>query len=161
MPSKKEDSINYQNHQNINDKLKENNLENALYIVPTPIGNLRDITLRALDVLSRVEIIVCEDSRVSSKLLGFYQISGKEFIVYNDNSQEKDRKKILHSLMSNKSVALLSDAGTPLISDPGYKLINFLREFNQKIIPLPGACSITTAICASSIACDNFLFMMH
>lgn len=159
MPSKKEDSINYQNHQNINDKLKENNLENALYIVPTPIGNLRDITLRALDVLSRVEIIVCEDSRVSSKLLGFYQISGKEFIVYNDNSQEKDRKKILHSLMSNKSVALLSDAGTPLISDPGYKLINFLREFNQKIIPLPGACSITTAICASSIACDNFLFI--
>lgn len=159
MPLKKQDIISYQNYQKINDNLKDNNVENALYIVPTPIGNLRDITLRALDILNKVEVIVCEDSRVSSKLLGFYQIKGKEFIVYNDNSEEKDRKKILHSLMSKKSIALLSDAGTPLISDPGYKLINFLREFNQKIIPLPGSCSITTAICASAIACDNFLFI--
>jgi 16S rRNA (cytidine1402-2'-O)-methyltransferase len=149
MPLKKENISN----------LKINTLQNALYIVPTPIGNLRDITLRALDVLSEVKTIICEDSRVSGKLLNFYQISGKKFIIYNDNSQEEVRKKILHLLLSGKSIALLSDAGTPLISDPGYKLISFLKNFNQKIIPLPGACAVTTAICASAIACDNFLFI--
>jgi len=134
-------------------------IKNALYIVPTPIGNLSDITLRALDVLRNVDVVICEDSRVTNKLLSHYEIKNKSFFKYNDNSGLEARKKILHFLMQKKSVALLSDAGTPLISDPGHKLIDFLREFKQEIIPLPGACSLITAISASGIAADNFSFI--
>ncbi len=140
-------------------KTQEIKLENALYVVATPIGNLGDITLRALEVLKLVDVIVCEDTRVSAKLLSAYQITEKKLLTYNDHCDENSRKKILELLVSKKSVALLSDAGTPLISDPGYKLINFLREFNQKIIPIPGASSVTSALCASGLACDNFLFL--
>lgn len=134
-------------------------IESALYVVATPIGNLQDITLRALEVLRDVDFIVCEDSRISMRLLDAYEIKGKKMITYNDHSEEKTREKILQILLEKKSLALISDAGTPLISDPGYKLINFLRKFNQKIIPLPGASSLTSALCASGIACDNFLFL--
>lgn len=139
--------------------LKKNDLENALYIVATPIGNLSDITLRALDVLRDVDVVICEDGRVSASLLKRYNIEGKKIVSYNDHSGEKVRKKILEFLILKKSVALVSDAGTPLISDPGYKLISFLRKFNQKIIPLPGASALTTAICASGLASDSFLFV--
>ncbi len=135
------------------------NIENALYIVPTPIGNLADITLRALSVLQDVDIILCEDSRVTSRLLSHYEISEKRLFAYNDQSDEKLREKVLHFLQEGKSVALVSDAGTPLISDPGYKLIRFLRSYDKKIIPLPGASSAITALSASAIACDNFLFV--
>lgn len=134
-------------------------MENALYVVATPIGNLKDITLRALEVLRDVDFIVCEDSRISLRLLEAYEIKGKKMLVYNDHSAEKIREKILQLLLEKKSLALISDAGTPLISDPGYKLINFLRRFNQKIIPLPGPSSLTCALSASGIACDNFLFL--
>jgi len=134
-------------------------METALYVVATPIGNLKDITLRALEVLRGVDFIVCEDSRVSLRLLDAYEIKGKKMLVYNDHSDQKIREKILQLLLEKKSLALISDAGTPLISDPGYKLINFLRQFNQKIIPLPGSSSLTSALCASGIACDNFLFL--
>jgi 16S rRNA (cytidine1402-2'-O)-methyltransferase len=130
-----------------------------LYIVATPIGNLSDITLRALQVLREVDFVVCEDTRVSSKLLAAYEIKDKKLLTYNDQSDEKMRKKILDLLLEGKSMALLSDAGTPLISDPGYKLVSFLRQFNQKIIPLPGASAVTSALCASGLACDNFLFV--
>lgn len=140
-------------------KTQEVKLENALYVVATPIGNLGDITLRALQVLTAVDVVVCEDTRVSSKLFAAYKIPEKKLFTYNDHADEKARKKILEALVSGKSVALMSDAGTPLISDPGYKLINFLRQFNQKIIPLPGASSVTAALCASGLACDNFLFI--
>jgi len=140
-------------------KIQEIKLENALYILATPIGNLGDITMRALQVLNEVDVVICEDTRVSSKLFAAYKIKEKKLLTYNDHCDEKTRKKILEFLVNGKSVALLSDAGTPLISDPGYKLISFLREFNQKIIPLPGASSVTTAICASGLACDNFLFI--
>jgi 16S rRNA (cytidine1402-2'-O)-methyltransferase len=133
--------------------------ENALYVVATPIGNLGDITLRALQILSEVDFVICEDTRISVRLLEAYEIKGKKLLTYNDHCDEKTRKKILELLVSGKSLALLSDAGTPLISDPGYKLVNFLRQFNQKIIPLPGASSLTSALCASGLACDNFLFI--
>ncbi|MBL6665274.1 MAG: 16S rRNA (cytidine(1402)-2'-O)-methyltransferase [Rickettsiales bacterium] len=148
------------NQSQITKFLQNQKLENALYIVPTPIGNLEDITMRALRVLKECDVVVCEDSRVTSKLLGFYEIKSKKFIIYNENSSVEARKKILHELLSNKSVALVSDAGTPIISDPGHKLIRFLKdEFKQKIIPLPGACALTTAICASGIAANNFVFL--
>lgn len=145
--------------QNYLQKIQALKPENALYVVATPIGNLADISLRALQILQSVDFIVCEDSRVSMRLLSAYEIKEKKLLTYNDYSDEKMRKKILEILCSNQSVALVSDAGTPLISDPGYKLVNFLRKFNQKVIPLPGASSLTSALCVSGIACDNFLFL--
>jgi len=133
--------------------------ENALYIVATPIGNLSDITLRALNVLKEADFIICEDSRVTQKLLMAHEIAEKKFIIYNDHSDAKVREKILNFLIQGKVLALVSDAGTPLISDPGYKLISFIRKYNQKVIPLPGASAVTSALCASGLACDNFLFL--
>jgi 16S rRNA (cytidine1402-2'-O)-methyltransferase len=96
---------------------------------------------------------------MTSKLLSNYKITDKKLLVYNDHSDEKIREKILNFLIQGKVMALVSDAGTPLISDPGYKLIRYLRQNNQKIIPLPGASALTTAICASGLAVDNFLFL--
>ncbi len=129
------------------------------YIIATPIGNLQDITIRALDTLRLVDVIICEDTRITARLLEKYDIKNKKLLVYNDNSDENARKKILHTLLSGLNIALVSDAGTPLISDPGYKLVRFLREHNVKITPLPGASSLLAALCASGIACDNFLFV--
>lgn len=140
-------------------ELKEVKLENALYVAATPIGNLSDITLRALQLLRKVDFVVCEDTRVSAKLLDAYKIKDKKLLTYNDHCDEKNRQKILDLLVQGCSIALISDAGTPLISDPGYKLIRFLRDHNQKIIPIPGASSVVSAISASGIACDNFLFL--
>ena len=139
---------------------REEPLENALYIVPTPIGNLEDITIRSLRILQQCDMVICEDTRVANRLLKSYNIGVKKFIIYNENSKVESRKKILHELLSGKSLALMSDAGTPVISDPGYKLIGFLKEeFKQKVIPLPGACALTTAICSSGIATDSFMFL--
>ncbi|OFW79761.1 MAG: 16S rRNA (cytidine(1402)-2'-O)-methyltransferase [Alphaproteobacteria bacterium RIFCSPLOWO2_01_FULL_40_26] len=134
-------------------------LENALYVVATPIGNLSDITLRALQILNKADFVICEDTRISMRLLKAYEIKDKKLLTYNDHSDEKMRDKIFHFLSQGHSLALITDAGTPLISDPGFKLINFLRARNQKIIPIPGASSLTTALCAAGIACDNFLFL--
>ncbi len=145
--------------QNFFTKTQEIKLEQALYVVATPIGNLGDVTLRSLQVLKSVNFIICEDTRISIRLLNAYEISEKKLLTYNDHNDQKTRDKILRLLLEGNSIALISDAGTPLISDPGHKLINFLRQFNQKIIPLPGASSVVTAICASGIACDNFLFV--
>lgn len=145
--------------QNFFSKVQAIKLENALYVVATPIGNLSDITLRALQILSNVDFIVCEDTRVSIRLLEAYEIKGKKLLTYNDHNDEKTRKKILELLVGGNSLALISDAGTPLISDPGYKLIGFLRQFNQKIIPIPGASSVTSSLSVSGLACDNFLFL--
>jgi len=137
----------------------ELNEKNALYVVATPIGNLSDITIRALKVLSEVDFIVCEDSRVTSKLLDQYQIFDKKFIVYNDHSDEKICFKILALIQQQKKIALVSDAGTPLISDPGYKLINFLRLNNCQIVAIPGASAVIASLSVSGIACDQFLFL--
>lgn len=134
-------------------------LENALYIVPTPIGNLSDITYRAIATLSNCDVILCENPKNSYNLLSHYDIDSSKISTYNDHSTNHQRQKILNLLQDKKSVALISDAGTPLISDPGYKLISFLRQQQQKIIPLPGASSLTTAISASGLACDNFTFL--
>jgi 16S rRNA (cytidine1402-2'-O)-methyltransferase len=140
-------------------KIQEIKLENALYVVATPIGNLADITLRALQILNAVDFVICEDTRVSVKLFAAYKIKEKKLLTYNDHCDEKVRTKIFDLLAEGRSLALISDAGTPLISDPGYKLINFLRTKNQKIIPIPGASSVTSALSASGLACDNFLFI--
>lgn len=140
-------------------KLTAQKIKNMLYVVATPIGNLGDITFRALEILREVDYIICEDSRVTAKLLSCYEITGKKTLVYNDHSGLEVREKILNLLIHGASMALVSDAGTPLISDPGYKLIQYLRQYGQKVTPLPGASAVTSALCASGLACDNFLFL--
>ncbi len=139
--------------------LKAQKVENALYVVATPIGNLGDITIRALQTLELVDFIICEDTRTSSILLSKFEIIKKKLLIYNDFSDFLCRNKILEKLKNGNSLALISDAGTPLISDPGYKLINFLRQENQKILCIPGASSLTASISISGIPCDNFLFL--
>jgi 16S rRNA (cytidine1402-2'-O)-methyltransferase len=138
---------------------QKNKLEAALYVVSTPIGNLQDITLRALKILKECDFVICEDSRVAAKLLSLLEIKDKKMIIYNDHSSQQNREKILNLLINKNSLALISDAGTPLISDPGFKLVRYLRRFSQKIIPICGPSSITAAISVSGIACDNFLFL--
>ncbi len=131
--------------------------EVALYIVPTPIGNLEDITLRALEILRNVDVIACEDTRVTSKLLLVYGFRAS-MMVYNDFSTEKDRNKIFRALDEGKSVALVSDAGTPLISDPGYKLVHEAHKAGYKVISLPGASSVIVALALSGLPTNRFLF---
>lgn len=131
--------------------------QSALYIVPTPIGNLADISLRALEVLQSVSAIAAEDTRHSAKLMQHHGIHTK-LISYHDHGGEAQAQRILDLLRTGESVALISDAGTPLISDPGYKLVNIVREHSIPVIPLPGACAMTTALCASGLASDRFSF---
>lgn len=131
--------------------------EVALYIVPTPIGNMEDITIRALKILREVDVIACEDTRVTSSMLFSHGIKAS-MIVYNDFSKDKDRNRIFRDLSSGKSVALVSDAGTPLISDPGYKLIIEAYENGYKVVSLPGASSVTVALTLSGLPTNRFLF---
>jgi 16S rRNA (cytidine1402-2'-O)-methyltransferase len=132
-------------------------MQPALYIISTPIGNLKDITLRAVEALQSVDVIACEDTRVTQKLLNHLGINKKLF-VYNDHSKESEREKIFNFLNEGKSVGLVSDAGTPLISDPGYKLIKQAMELNIKIVPIPGVSSVITALTISGLPSDNFYF---
>lgn len=133
------------------------NLKPGLYIVSTPIGNLEDITIRALKMLQHSDLILCEDTRVSNKLLAKHGIN-KPLIVYNENSDEKNRQYIQQLLDQGKILSLISDAGTPLISDPGYKLIRDLKKNNYHIDVLPGANSILSALVLSGLPTDRFLF---
>ncbi|MBP6913732.1 MAG: 16S rRNA (cytidine(1402)-2'-O)-methyltransferase [Candidatus Levybacteria bacterium] len=129
-----------------------------LYIVPTPIGNLQDITLRAIDVLKSVDLIACEDTRITGGLLHHLGIK-KEMTVLTDNNEETKIYEILNQIAENLNVALVSDSGTPLISDPGFKLIRAVVKKGYKVIPLPGANAVTTALCASGLPTDKFLFL--
>lgn len=133
-------------------------LSPALYIISTPIGNLKDITLRALETLNSVDVIFCEDTRVTTKLLSHYGIKTK-LNTYNDHSDEVTRKYILELIASGKSVGLVSDAGTPLISDPGYKLVREAIENNIKIIPVSGISSVTAGLSISGQPSDSFYFV--
>lgn len=132
-------------------------LKPGLYIIATPIGNLDDITLRAIKTLNSVDIILCEDTRHSQKLLYHYNIK-KSLWSYNDHSTETTRNKIIDAVKNGHSVAIISDAGTPLISDPGYKLVESLYEQNLFITSCPGACSPISAIAISGCPTNKFLF---
>lgn len=132
-------------------------LISALYIVPTPIGNLADISQRALDILAQVDIIACEDTRESGKLLKHYDIKSR-LIALHDHNENQRTEWIAEQLQQNKSIALISDAGTPLISDPGYRLVSYLRQHNYQVIPLPGACAAIAALSASGLPSDRFSF---
>lgn len=140
-------------------KITEKNLENKLYIVPTPIGNLQDITIRALNILTTCDIIFCEDTRITKKMLNAYGINNKILYTYNNYSDENQRNNIINLIKNeNKSVALVSDAGTPLVSDPGYKLVEKCKQNGIDVVPLPGASASITAISACGLTTDKFLF---
>jgi len=128
-----------------------------LFVVATPIGNMGDITFRAVDVLRTVDFIAAEDTRVTKKILQKYGVN-TPVKSYHDFSSEEDREKILSSLLKGNSIALVSDAGTPLVSDPGYKLVNMARSLNISVEPVPGACSVIAALCVSGLATDSFQF---
>ena len=129
---------------------------NSLYIVSTPIGNLEDITLRALEVLKKSDIILCEDTRQSIKLLNHYKIK-KKLVSYHKFNEKKKLDNIIEYFNDGKILSLISDAGTPSLSDPGRILVNFCIEKNIQIIPIPGVSSITTALSVSGFK-DQFLF---
>lgn len=129
-----------------------------LYIVPTPIGNLKDITLRAIEILQNVDEIICEDTRRTSLLLSHLQIK-KPFIVLNDFNEFKSEELIISKLRSGLNLALVSDAGTPLISDPGYKIIRSCLEQGLEVDSLPGPSSVITALTLSGLPPDKFMFV--
>lgn len=130
----------------------------GLYIVATPIGNLRDITLRALDVLGVCDAVLCEDTRVSGKLMAHYGIKAK-LLSYHDHNGDAMRPKVLAMLAEGKRLALISDAGTPLISDPGYKLVREVQQAGFYVSVLPGASSVLAALCLSGLPTDEFTFI--
>lgn len=129
----------------------------AFTIVPTPIGNMDDITLRALYTLHNVDVIACEDTRVTGKLLAHHTIDTR-MICYNDFSTQHQRDGILQLIEQGKTVALVSDAGMPLISDPGYKLVHYLAQKKVTMQCLPGASAVTTALALSALPTDRFMF---
>jgi 16S rRNA (cytidine1402-2'-O)-methyltransferase len=129
----------------------------GLYLVATPIGNLQDITLRALDILQLADLVVCEDTRVTGNLLAHYGIK-KSMFSYHDHNGEERRPKILQALEEGKRVALVSDAGTPLISDPGYKLVRAAQTAGHYVTAIPGASSVLTGLLLSGLPTDRFLF---
>ncbi len=134
----------------------ETPLTSGLYIVATPIGNLRDITLRAAEVLRGVAAVACEDTRITGKLLHHLGLK-KKMIRYNDHASEETRSHIL-ALAAGSPIALVSDAGTPLISDPGYRLVRLAREAGIAVTSLPGASAVIVALTLSGLPTDRFLF---
>ena len=131
-------------------------LTNHLYIVSTPIGNLDDITLRTIEVLKNSDIIICEDTRHSIKLLSHYKIK-KQLISYHKFNEKKQLPNIIKYFKEGKILSLISDAGTPLLSDPGRLLVNKCIEIGINVVPIPGVSSITTALSVSGFK-DQFLF---
>lgn len=129
----------------------------GLYLVATPIGNARDITLRALDVLRSADLIACEDTRVTAKLLAIYGIRATT-IAYHDHNAERMRPQILQALRQGQIVALVSDAGTPLIADPGYRLVREVAAAGLPVTALPGASAVLAALSLSGLPTDRFLF---
>ncbi|MCL6338997.1 16S rRNA (cytidine(1402)-2'-O)-methyltransferase [Pectobacterium carotovorum subsp. carotovorum] len=129
----------------------------TLYIVPTPIGNLGDITQRALAVLASVDLIAAEDTRHTGLLLQHFAINARLFALHDHNEQQK-ADVLLAKLQSGQSIALVSDAGTPLINDPGYHLVRRCREAGVRVVPLPGACAAITALSASGLPSDRFCY---
>lgn len=134
------------------------NKNGKLFIVATPIGNLADITLRALETLKEVDLILCEDTRVTDILLKNYNIK-KPLLIYNDYSDSNLRANILTKFKEGKNIALVSDAGTPIISDPGYKLVQILQENDIELTTIPGSCSVIAALTISGIPTDRFMFI--
>lgn len=133
-------------------------LPSMLYIIATPIGNLKDITLRALETLKEVDGIICEDTRRASQLLNHYQIQ-KPLLVLNDFNESQNLDKIIQRLEAGENLALISDAGTPLVSDPGFKLVRECIAKNIPVDSLPGPSSVITSLTLSGLPPDKFIFL--
>ena len=129
-----------------------------IYLVATPIGNLEDITLRAIRILKEVNVIVAEDTRQTMKLLNHYKIS-KPLISYHRHSKDEKLNEIIKKVREGENIAIVSDAGTPIISDPGEDIVKKALEENIEIIPIPGACALIAALIASGIDAKEFTFM--
>ncbi len=129
----------------------------GLYLVATPIGNLTDITLRALAVLARADHIYCEDTRQTQKLISHYNLAGR-LSVYHDHNAARERPKILKKLSEGAAIAIVSDAGTPLISDPGYKLVKEAAASGATIVSIPGASALLAALASGGLPTDSFFF---
>jgi len=129
----------------------------TLYIVATPIGNLTDISQRALDVLTHVDIIACEDTRHTQRLLSTYSIKNKTLSLHDHNERQR-QDYVATLLQEGKSIALVSDAGTPLISDPGFHLVRHCRQLNLPVSPIPGACAAIAALSVAGLPTDRFSF---
>lgn len=133
-------------------------LEPGLYVVATPIGNLADVSLRALEVLAAADLVACEDTRVTRTLFDRYGLT-KTVAAYHDHNAERERPRLLAMLRGGMTVALVSDAGTPLVSDPGYKLVEDAIEAGVKVIPIPGPSAILAALVAAGLPTDAFVFL--
>ena len=149
-------------HTNIHNNLmkeasrKTNSISQGLYIVSTPIGNLKDITYRAIEILNKSDLILCEDTRVSQKILNYYKIQ-TQLISNHKFNEKKNIEKVILELQNSKIVSLISDAGTPAISDPGKIIINECIKKNIKIYPIPGPSAVTTAVSVSGFS-DKYFF---
>ncbi len=128
-----------------------------LYVVPTPIGNLSDITLRALEVLRQVDLIACEDTRMSAKLLSHFDIKARK-LSYHDHNERSRTPELIRRMLSGTDVALITDAGTPGISDPGFYLVRECHRNDIEVVVLPGASAVLPALVASGLPCERFVF---
>ncbi len=129
----------------------------TLYIISTPIGNLGDMTYRALDILKNIDFIACEDTRITKRLLNHYKIHSK-LLVYNDINEKSMVLKLIEKLNNEKSIGLVSDAGTPSISDPGYRLVNACHVHSINVVSIPGASSVISALSIGGLPTDAFYF---
>ena len=129
----------------------------TLYIVATPIGNLGDISQRAIDILTQVDVIACEDTRHTGKLLSAFSIKNKTMSMHDHNERQR-QEQIASMLQEGKSIALVSDAGTPLISDPGFHLVRHCRSLGLAVSPVPGACAAISALSVAGLPTDRFSF---
>lgn len=139
------------------DKSKNPIQKGALYIVATPIGNLEDVTIRSLKVLSGVDVIAAEDTRTTGKLLSHYTITTR-LISYHEHNEQRRSEDLINRLKSGDAVAIVSDAGTPSVSDPGFRLVKAASEEGIVVIPVPGVSAVITALCATGLPTDSFIF---
>ena len=139
--------------------MHEDHMTGTLYLVSTPIGNINDITIRAIEILNSVDIILTEDTRVTSKLLKHHAVKTQSSLQsFSQINEDKKAPKIISALKEGKDIALVSDAGTPLISDPGYKFIKYARENRIRVEPIPGCCALIAAIISSGLPSNRFTF---
>lgn len=134
-------------------------LKPGLYIVATPIGNLGDMSPRAKETLAAADVIACEDTRITAKLLSAYLIKKPQLVPYHEHNGMAQRPRIFAKIAEGAAVALVSDAGTPLISDPGYKLVEEAHEQNIPVVSIPGACALTTALSLAGLPTNKFTFL--
>ena len=130
----------------------------VLYVVATPIGNMKDITLRALEVLKESNFILCEDTRKTMKIMSHYNISGPKLLTYNEHNENKRIPEVLKLLREGNTISLVCNAGTPTIQDPGYRLIKVLKEEGFKVLPVPGPSALIAALSVSGLPTNRFIF---